>query len=84
MSESRRQATATLCTHVEIDDEAVETAKRLGGHKTKTAAVAHALEEYNKRLERAAAYDRFIELGRDWDVEGAEAAHRAEKEAWRT
>jgi hypothetical protein len=41
-----------------------------------------ALEEYNKRLQRAAAYDRFIELGQDWDVEGAEAAHRTEKEAW--
>ncbi|WP_055532826.1 type II toxin-antitoxin system VapB family antitoxin [Streptomyces graminilatus] len=67
-------------THIEIDDEALETAKRLGGHKTKTAAVAKALEEYNKRLNRAAAYDRFIALAPDWDVEGAEAAHRAEEE----
>ncbi|MEU6820294.1 type II toxin-antitoxin system VapB family antitoxin [Streptomyces atriruber] len=68
-------------THIDIDDEALETAKRLGGHRTKTAAVAHALEEYNKRLKRDAAYDQFIALGRDWDVEGAEAAHRAEKGA---
>lgn len=70
-------------THIEIDDEAVETAKRLGGHKTKTAAVAHALEEYNKRLERAEALDKYFELAQDWDLEAAEAAHRAEKEAFR-
>lgn len=67
-------------TRIEIDDEALETAKRLGGHKTKIAAVAKALEEYNKRLNRAAAYDKVIALAPDWDVEGAEAAHRAEKE----
>lgn len=70
-------------TLIEIDDEALETAQRLGGHRTKAAAVAHALEEYNRRLQRAAACDRFIALGQDWDVEGAEAAHRAEKEASR-
>ncbi|HEY9368991.1 type II toxin-antitoxin system VapB family antitoxin [Streptomyces sp.] len=71
-------------THIDIDDEALETAKRLGGHRTKTAAVAKALEEYNKRLARGVAYDRFVELGRDWDVEGAEAAHRADKESHRS
>ncbi|UUN27623.1 type II toxin-antitoxin system VapB family antitoxin [Streptomyces sp. FIT100] len=66
-------------THIDIDDEALETAKRLGGHRTKTAAVAKALEEYNKRLLRAAAYDRYFELAQGWDLEGAEAAHKAEK-----
>lgn len=70
-------------THIEIDDEALETAKRLGGHRTKTAAVAHALEEYNKRLERAAALEKYFQLAQDWDLEGAEAAHRAAKEAGR-
>lgn len=70
-------------THIDIDDEALETAKRLGGHRTKTAAVAKALEEYNKRLMRAAAYEKYFELAQDWDIEGAEAAHRAGKEAYR-
>ena len=42
--------------------------------------VAKALEEYNKRLVRAEAYDRYFQLAQDWDVDGAEAAHRAEKE----
>ncbi|MGW8888625.1 type II toxin-antitoxin system VapB family antitoxin [Streptomyces sp. NPDC055749] len=67
-------------THIDIDDEALATAKRLGGHRTKTAAVAKALEEYNKRLARAEAYDRYFDLAQAWDVEGAEAAHRAEKD----
>jgi Arc/MetJ family transcription regulator len=71
-------------THIDIDDEALETARRLGGHRTKTAAVAKALEEYNMRLLRAAAYDKYFELAQEWDIEGAEAAHRADKEAYRS
>ena len=67
-------------THIEIDDQAVETAKRLGGHRTKTAAVADALRHYNARLLRASAYDRFCELAQDWDLEGAEAEHPRDKE----
>ncbi len=70
-------------THIDIDDESLEKARRLGGHRTKTAAVAAALEEYNARRDRLAAFDRVIELARDWDIEGAEAAHRAEKEGYR-
>jgi Arc/MetJ family transcription regulator len=66
-------------THIEIDDQAVATAKRLGGHRTKTAAVAAALRQYNARLLRASAYDRFHELAQDWDLAGAEAEHRRDK-----
>ena len=64
-------------TRIEIDDELLETAKRLGGHKTKTAAVVKALGEYNERLNRAAALDKYFELAQSWDLERAEAAHRA-------
>ncbi|MFB7877295.1 type II toxin-antitoxin system VapB family antitoxin [Nocardia sp. NPDC056064] len=70
-------------THIDIDDESLEKAKRLGGHRTKTAAVAAALDEYNERRDRIAAFDRAIELAKDWDIEGMEAAHRAAKEAYR-
>jgi Arc/MetJ family transcription regulator len=66
-------------THIEIDDETVETAKRLGGHRTKTAAVAEALRQYNRRLSRAAAYDRYFELAQGWDLERAEAEHQWDK-----
>ncbi|SNY87157.1 antitoxin of type II TA system, VapB [Nocardia amikacinitolerans] len=69
-------------THIEIDDEDLEAAKRLGGHRTKTAAVAAALREYNQRLSRAAAIDYYFDMAKDWDIEGAEAAHRAEKERY--
>lgn len=67
-------------THIEIDDDVVATAKRLGKHRTKTAAVAEALQEYNQRLSRAAAYDRYFELAQGWDLESAETEHQAEKE----
>jgi Arc/MetJ family transcription regulator len=77
-----REVSVSL-THIDIDDDALETAKRLGGHRTKTAAVAAALEAYNKRLARAAAYDRYFEMAQDWDIEGAEQAHRADKKAVR-
>ncbi|MEU3343458.1 type II toxin-antitoxin system VapB family antitoxin [Streptomyces sp. NPDC006700] len=70
-------------THIDIDDEALDTAKRLGGHRTKTAAVAAALEMYNKRLARDAAYDKFFETAQGWDIEGAEEAHRADKDTAR-
>lgn len=66
-------------THIEINEEDLEQAKKLGGHRTKTAAVAAALREYNQRLSRAAAVDHYFELAKDWDIEGAEATHRAEK-----
>ncbi|MFF2086520.1 type II toxin-antitoxin system VapB family antitoxin [Nocardia sp. NPDC058176] len=66
-------------THIDIDDEALETAKRLGGHRTKTAAVAAALEEYNERRTLDAAYDELFELAKNMDLEGAEASRRAEK-----
>ncbi|WP_459548795.1 type II toxin-antitoxin system VapB family antitoxin [Nocardia sp. X0981] len=69
-------------THIDIDDEELEKAKKLGGHKTKTAAVAEALRQYNQRLDRAAAVDYYFELARSWDIEGAEAAHQAEKRAY--
>ncbi|MFC4124119.1 type II toxin-antitoxin system VapB family antitoxin [Nocardia rhizosphaerae] len=70
-------------THIDIDDEALETAKRLGGHRTKTAAVAAALQEYNERLTLDVAYDELFELAKSMDLEGAEAARRAEKAARR-
>lgn len=64
---------------VEVDDEAVETVRRLGGHRTGAAAVTEALRQYNQRLSRAAAYDRYFELAQERDLESAETAHQASK-----
>lgn len=66
-------------THIDIDDAALEKAKRLGGHRTKTAAVAAALEEYNERRTLDAAYDDLFELAKSMDLEGAEASRQAAK-----
>jgi hypothetical protein len=33
-------------TNLDIDDKLIERARKLGGHKTKKAAVTKALEEY--------------------------------------
>lgn len=66
-------------THLEIDEDMLTTAKRLGGHRTKTAAVSQALKEYNRRLSRSSAYDQYFQLAQTWDLEGAEAEHEADK-----
>jgi Arc/MetJ family transcription regulator len=42
-------------TNVAIDDKLIETAKRLGGHRTKREAVTDALTEYIQRRNRLAA-----------------------------
>ncbi|MFI2335477.1 type II toxin-antitoxin system VapB family antitoxin [Nocardia rhamnosiphila] len=75
---------------IEIDEEELESARTLGGHWTATEAVAEALRQYNQhlvrseqRLNRAAALRYYFELAQDWDIEGAEAAHVAEKRAYK-
>lgn len=74
---------------IEIDEQELESARILGGHPTAAEAVAEALREYNRRLardqqrmNRAAALRYYFELARDWDTEGAEAAHAAAKRAY--
>lgn len=69
-------------THTDIDDDELETGKGLGGHETSTVAVAEALREYNQRRSRTAAFEHYFELAKDWDIEGAEAAHAADKRAY--
>ena len=35
-----------MATNLAIDDDLIETAKKIGGHKTKKAVVTEALKEY--------------------------------------
>jgi Arc/MetJ family transcription regulator len=35
-----------MATNLAIDDDLIETAKKIGGHKTKKAVVTEALQEY--------------------------------------
>jgi Arc/MetJ family transcription regulator len=43
---------AAMATNLQIDDALIHKAVRLGGHKTKKAAVTKALEEYIDHLEQ--------------------------------
>lgn len=45
-------------TNLAIDDKLIETAKRLGGHRTKREAVNDALTEYIRQRKRLAALKR--------------------------
>ena len=41
-----------MATNLQIDDKLIQKAVRLGGHKTKKAAVSKALIEYIQNLEQ--------------------------------
>jgi Arc/MetJ family transcription regulator len=41
-----------MATNLQIDDKLIVRAVRLGGHKTKRAAVTRALEQYVQHLEQ--------------------------------
>ncbi len=63
-----------MATNLDLDDQLVDEAKRLGGHRTKRAAVNEALEEYVRRRKRRQVTELFGSL--DWD-EGYD--HKAER-----
>jgi len=39
-----------MATNLDLDDRLIETARKLGGHKTKREAVTRALQEYVRWL----------------------------------
>ncbi len=48
-----------MATNLDLDDELIEAARRLGGHKTKRDAVSRALEEYVRWLRQQAILNQF-------------------------
>jgi hypothetical protein len=54
-----------VATNLALDDRLVAAAKRLGGHKTKRAAVSEALEEYVSRRRQKGIISLFGQV--DWD-----------------
>ncbi len=48
-----------MATNLALDDELIEEARRLGGEKTKKAAVTQALVEYVQRRRQAQVLDLF-------------------------
>ena len=56
-----------MATNLAIDDELLEEALRVGGHRTKKATVTEALEEYIRRRKQAQILDLFGKI--DYDPE---------------
>ena len=56
-------------TNLAIDDELLDEALRIGGHRTKKATVTEALEEYIARRQQKQIVDLFgtIEIDPDYD-----------------
>jgi hypothetical protein len=54
-----------MATNLALDDELIETARRLGGHKTKREAVSRALEEYVQWLKQQAIVSEFGKIDYD-------------------
>jgi Arc/MetJ family transcription regulator len=54
-------------TNLAIDDELLEEAFRVGGHRTKKATVTEALQEYIRRRKQAEILDLFGQI--DYDPE---------------
>ena len=46
-----------MATNLALDDKMIETARKLGGHKTKKAAVTAALDEYIRHQMRLRAIE---------------------------
>ena len=56
-----------MATNLQIDDDLILKAVRLGGHKTKKAAVSKALIEYIQHLEQEKIFSMFGKI--DYDPE---------------
>ncbi len=56
-------------SNLAIDDELLETAKKIGAHKTKKAVVTEALEEYIQRRKQSQITKMFglIDYAEDYD-----------------
>jgi Arc/MetJ family transcription regulator len=58
-----------MATNLQIDDKLILKAVRLGGHKTKKAAVSKALIEYIQNLEQEKIFSMFgtVEYDPEYD-----------------
>ena len=75
-----------MATNLALDDKLIHEAIRLSGHRTKKAAVTHALEEYIQRRKQKAILDLFgkIDLLPESSMKRQRAAaHSAKRRASR-
>ena len=66
---------ATMATNLSLDDDLVNEAKKLGGHRTKREAVNEALAEYVARRKRRSLLGLFGKM--DWDPDYDYKAERS-------
>ena len=64
-------------TNLALDDELIDAARILGGHRTKRQAVNEALEEYVARRKRRQVVKIFGQV--DWDQEYDYKAEREKR-----
>lgn len=64
-------------TNLALDDELIDEARRLGGHRTKRQAVNEALEEYVSRRKRAEVKKIFGQV--EWDPDYDYKAERKKR-----
>jgi len=57
--------TSHMATNLAIDDQLLEEARRIGGHKTKRATVTEALNEYIQRRKQQQIVELFGKLDLD-------------------
>jgi len=58
-----------MATNLQIDDGLIDEAVRLGGHKTKKAAVTEALVEYTRHLQQLKILSMFRRVDFDPDYD---------------
>ncbi len=58
-----------MATNLAIDNELIEEARRMGGHRTKKAAVTVALQEYIERRKQEKILDLFGQIDYDPDYD---------------
>lgn len=58
-----------MATNLAIDDALLEEARKIGGHKTKKAAVSQALEEYIQRRKQQEILSLFGTVDYDPDYD---------------
>ena len=64
-----------MATNLQIDDRLIEEAVRLGGHKTKKAAVTQALIDYTRHLQQLKMLSMFgqVDFDPDYDYKAQRA-----------
>jgi putative antitoxin of VapBC-like toxin-antitoxin system len=68
-----------MATNLALDDKLIEAAQKLGGHKTKKAAVTAALDEYIRRHKQQEIIGLFgtIDFDPEYDYKAERKARRA-------